>query len=392
MSDDHLDGWTMFSVDDHVIEPPETWTSRVPARYRDRCPRVVEGPSGGWAWNFDGQVLPYFALQSTIGKPPEEWYSTQDDFYDMHPGCYDPVARLEHFDASGVVASLGFPTMTGFGGTYLNNNPDRELSLACIQAFNDFMLDEWCGAAPGRYVGLVLMPYWDIDLAITEMGRVADKGARAIAFSERPHIQGFPSLFDEDGYWDRFFAAAQEHELVLCLHIGSSSRTDCPDDSDYLTRFNATWMNAPHSVLEYIMSGTFDRFPNLRVQYSEASIGWIPYVLQVMDRYYTKHGVWAARQPVMQPRIGEVPSAYFGRNIFGAFIEDPLGAAMIGAEISPNSVMAEVDYPHSDTIFPEVRATIDKQLAHLSASDQYLVRRGNAERVFRFTPSGIGAR
>lgn len=385
--------WTMISVDDHIIEPPDTWTSRVPSKYRDRCPKVVTDPrTGGWAWDFDGNVMPYFALQSTVGKPPSEWNAFENEFFDMHAGCYDPIARLDDFDAAGVVGSLGFPTMTGFGGTYLNNNPDRDLSLACIRAFNDFVLDHWCAAAPGRYLGLVLMPYWDVNLAIKEMDRAKEKGAHAIAFSERPHYLGYPSVYDADGYWERFFAAAAERDLVLCLHIGSSSTTDAPDDSDYLTRFNATWMNAPHSLLEYIFSGTFDRHPDLRVQYSEASIGWMPYNFQIMDRYFTKHRLWAERQPVMQPRVKELPSSYFGTNVFGAFIDDELGAGMIGDVISPRSVMAEVDYPHSDTIWPHVQKSIDSQLNHLSPEDQYLVRRGNAERVFRFRPSGIGQR
>jgi hypothetical protein len=94
----------------------------------------------------------------------------------------------------------------------------------------------------------------------------------------------------------------------------------------------------------------------------------------------------------MQPQVSSVPSTYFGTNVFGAFIEDELGAAMIGREVPVEAVMAEVDYPHSDTIYPDVQKAIGSQIDHLSPDAQYKVRRGNAERVFRFTPSGLGQR
>lgn len=378
--------WTVVSVDDHVIEPPDTWTSRVPARYRDRCPRVVErGQGEGFAWAFDGDARMFSGLQCMVDHPPEEWHRPIDAFENLHDGCSEPVARLRDMDAAGVVASLCFPTMPGFGGTYLNNNPDRDLSYACIQAYNDFILDEWCGAAPGRFIPAVLVPYWDTTLAVAELDRTLPRGARAVIFSERPHHQGFPSLFDADRYWDPFFAAVEERDLVLCCHIGSSSRVDMPADADYLTHNCEIWLNAPYSMVEYVFSGTFDRFPGLKVAYSEASIGWMPYMLQTMDHYYVKQGPWT------KTSLQRMPSAYFGVNIFGCFIDDELGSGFI-ERLGVDAVMVEVDYPHADTIWPDVRKTIDRQLAHLSAADQHKVRRANAERIFRFTPTALGQR
>ena len=375
--------WGVISVDDHLIEPPQTWTSRVPERFRDRCPRLVE-TEGGIAWQFDGTMLPFVGLQCMVDHENSDWHAQIAHFEDLYTGCSDPVARLSDLDEAGILASLCFPTMPGFGASYLNNNPDRDLSMACIQAYNDFVIDEWCGAAPGRYIPLVLMPYWDHDLAAAEMRRTADKGARAIAFNERPHVQGWPSLFDADHYWDPFFAAAQDTDLVLCCHIGSSSQTDVPVDAHMLSRFSGTWVNAIHSFHEFTFSETFERFPQIRVAYSEASIGWMPFVLQLMDSYWVRHGGWTQSR-------SQRPTEYFGRNIFGCFIDDPVGASMI-EDLGVDAVMVEVDYPHTDTIWPNVRKVVDSELQHLSSEDQYKVRRGNAERVFRFTPSAIGER
>lgn len=376
--------WTVFSVDDHVIEPPDTWTSRVPAKYKDRCPKVVErAPGEGFVWDFDGDQRLFSGLQCMVDHPPEEWHRPIDSFSDLYGGCSDPHLRIKDMDDAGVVASVCFPTMPGFGGTWLNRNPDRDLSYACVKAYNDFILDEWCAAAPGRFVPGVLLPYWDPSLAVKELHRCVELGARAVVFSERPHQQGFPSLFDADRYWDPVLAAVEETQVALCCHIGSSSKIDMPDDADYLTHNSEIWLNAPYSMAEYVFSGTFDRFPGLAVVYSEASIGWMPYMLQTMDHFFDAQQAWTRSE------LKDRPSEYFGRNMFGCFINDELGAGFI-ERLGVDAIMAEVDYPHADTIWPNVQSVIDKHLSGLSAEDQYKVRRSNAERVFRFTPSGLG--
>ncbi len=379
--------WSVISVDDHVIEPPDTWTSRVPAKFRDRCPKVVERPGDGFAWDFDGEVRMFSGLMCSVGAPPSEWRRQIPTFNDLYQGCYDPKKRLQDMDATGVLASLCFPSMPGFGGTYLNRHPDKELALACIQAWNDFVVDEWCATAPGRFIPGILVPFWDPRLAVAELERMVPRGARSVIFSERPHKQGWPSLFDKNRYWDPFFAAASEMNVVLSCHIGSSSMVDMPDDANYLTHNSEIWLNAPYSMAEYTLSGTFDRFPNLKVAYSEASIGWMPYMLQTMDRYYRDQGAdgWTK---IFYERM---PSEYFGRNIFGCIISDPFGTRFI-EELGVDAIMMEVDYPHADSIWPNVREKIDKQLVGLSPEDQYKLRRGNAQRIYGFAPSGIGQR
>ena len=215
--------WTIISIDDHLIEPENTWTSRVSARFKDRAPQIVKNTDGpGWNWQYDGNLYPFNGLQCVVGQDPADWNPVAQDFEEFYPGCYDSKKRLADLDSAGIVASLCFPTMPGFGATWLNVSPDRELAYESIKAFNDFVLDEWCAAAPGRYIPLVIMPHWDTALAAKEMKRTADKGAKAIAFSERPHQQGFPSLFDKNRYWDPFFHAAVDTGLTVCCHIGSS--------------------------------------------------------------------------------------------------------------------------------------------------------------------------
>src|SRR4029077_11390787 len=99
---------------------------------------------------------------------------------------------------------------------------DRELAALCVSAYNDFMLDEWCGVSDGRLIPLGIVPIWDAEAAADEVRRTAARGMRAVCFSEAPAHLGLPSI--HGGYWDPLFAACVETQTVLAIHIGSSSR------------------------------------------------------------------------------------------------------------------------------------------------------------------------
>jgi len=181
-----MDDLTLISVDDHLHEPPETFTSRLPQRLRDRAPRLEVRETGD-VWLFDGDEHPVHSLTASAGRPIEEWGSPVH-YAEMRPGFADPVARLDDMDTDGVVAALCFPSFAGFSGTPFITvaGRDPELALLSLQAYNDFVCQEWAGAAPGRYIPLVLLPLWDQRAAAAEVERTAAMGAKAIAFSENP--------------------------------------------------------------------------------------------------------------------------------------------------------------------------------------------------------------
>jgi predicted TIM-barrel fold metal-dependent hydrolase len=367
----------IVSVDDHVIEPPHTWESRLPAKLRDRGPRAFDSPEGVH-WEFDGERTDTGIAAACVGVPLER---RGDPFHweSIRPGCYDPVERVKDMDEDGVIASLCFPSFPGFGGTKFNCLGDRELGFACIQAYNDFQTDEWAGSAPGRLFGMVLLPYWDPQLAVAELQRTAGKGARAVAFSENPYRQGFPSIHDKDHYWDPVFAAAQEAEMPLCMHFGSSSfiiETTSPD-APRLVHTVSSPMNSMSAFIDWILSGIFERFPSLQAVFAESYLGWIPFVLEHCDTHWSRHFAWTHDRSVL-PRL---PSEYFHRNISVCLVYDVSGARQID-EIGADRVLAEADYPHSDSLWPNTRKVLEEYLGHLSEDDRMKVLRTNAEQLF----------
>jgi predicted TIM-barrel fold metal-dependent hydrolase len=376
----------LISVDDHVGEPKDLWTSRLPAKFIEAGPQLVQLGRGVDAWTFEEHVEPIVGLSGVAGREKEAM-GREGTYADMRAGCFDPVARLEDLDADGVLASLCFPNFAGFSGSKFQMAKDKELALACIKAYNDFMLDEWCAAAPGRYIPITIVPLFDPAAAVKEIERCAAKGARALAFSENPYHQGFPSIHDTSGYWEPVWSAVQDAQLVLCMHIGSSSFLPAykVPDSPWTAKFATVFINGQFAMIDWLLSGLFDKYPGLKVSFSEAGIGWMPYVLEHVDRTWLKHAEWS-KSPVK-----DLPSSYFADHVFGCFIDDPVGARM-ATELGIDNILVETDYPHADTIWPNSQKVLMGQLTHLSDEDREKVLRTNAERLFRFKPSGIGQR
>jgi predicted TIM-barrel fold metal-dependent hydrolase len=392
----------LISVDDHVLEPGHVWQDRVPARFKDAAPRLVRDKDGE-AWVYDGKRMVTPGLGAVAGKTREEFSFEPITYDEMRPGCYDSVARLEDMDRAGVLASMCFPSFPRFCGQVFNEAEDRELALLCVQAYNDWMIEEWCGNAPGRYIPLTLIPLWDPTLAAAEVRRNAERGSTAVAFSENPAMLRLPTIQDPGGHWDPFMAACEETDTVLCMHIGSSSkRLTMSDESPMLVTMS--WgppLLIAGAMIEWIFSPVVRKFPGIKVALAEGGIGWMPFFLEKAAQVVEKHQFWIANGDVRHDSLsgrvevderaaidleGFSVMEKFRQHIYGCFIDDVHGVRNLDA-IGYDNVMIETDYPHSDSTWPDCLEHAKKQLAGVSAENRHKIMRGNAERLFRFTPA-----
>ena len=168
----------LFSVDDHIVEPADVWTKRLPKKFQEKGPHVIEA-EGRQFWVFEDQRSATMGLNAVAGKDPKDWGTDPVRFADLIPGCYDAAARADDFRADGIVGSVLFPSLPGFGGRVFFEMKDKELADLCVRAYNDFVMDEWCAAAPDIFVPTIITQLWDPELAAAEMRRCADRGARA---------------------------------------------------------------------------------------------------------------------------------------------------------------------------------------------------------------------
>jgi hypothetical protein len=274
----------VISVDDHVVEPPHVWTTWLPARLREQGPHVVQDtcrtvvpPGGGAAryekggdgpvvdwWVYEDLLRPIPQVMACAGFPPEEMTIAPIPFAAMRPGCWDPAARLADMDLNRTERSLCFPSFPRFAGQIFLEARDQELAHACVVAFNDWMVEEWCGSSGGRLIPLCLVPLWDPAAAAREVRRNAARGCRAIAFTELPANLGLPSIHDHDRFWDPLLEACAETGTVICMHIGSGSRMPVTsEDAPQGVGTALTSLNAYMSMADWLLSGVMARFPRL---------------------------------------------------------------------------------------------------------------------------------
>jgi predicted TIM-barrel fold metal-dependent hydrolase len=281
-------------------------------------------------------------------------------------------------DLAGIEASVCFPNFfSRFCGQTFTEVADRELGLACLRAYNDWAVEEWAGEGRGRLYPACIVPLWDPYLAGEEVRRCAARGIRAVSFTELPARLGLPGI-QEGQYWDPFFAACDETSTVVCLHVGSSSALIPPEPGGPLACMSTlVILTSQQSMVDYLWSGVFERFSNLKIVYSEGEIGWIPCILERSDRDWHRN-VWGYdRAKVPRP-----PSEYYRDHIFGCFIDDQHGIDSIEA-VGEDNVMFESDYPHVDTNWPDTQAVAARHLARCTPEIAEKIMRTNAIRVFR---------
>jgi len=386
----------IISVDDHVIEPATVWSDRLPAKYLDVGPRIVRAPVkemefiGGkftaipgepgdpgeavdW-WFYEDLRRPLLRLDTAVGYAREDITLKGITYADMRPGSFRLAERLEDMDINHVEASLCFPTMPRFCGQTFSEASDKELALLCVKAYNDWTVDEWCAPSGGRLIPLIIVPLWDPVAAAAEVRRNAERGVHAVCFSEIPPNLGLPSIHDADGYWLPFFEACNEAKVTINMHIGSGSKMPSTSpDAPAAVGSTLTFANCCFSMVDWLMSGLFNKYPDLKIAYSEGQIGWIPYILERADNVWMENRGWGGiADKVLQP-----PSELFREHVYGCFFDDPHGVRSI-EEIGVDNVTYETDYPHSDSTWPHSLKIAEEQMIGLSDEVAYKVLRGNA--------------
>ena len=388
----------IVSVDDHVVEPAHVWQTWLPEKHRALGPRIERRHTSGQRHVGGGAFAPVWSDEGTpvdcwiyedrlvhvhrrmfaaVGYPRDEMEPLPMTYEDMRLGCYEPKARLDDMDVNWVEASLCFPTFPRFcGQTFLEAN-DRELALASVRAYNDWMVEEWCGGSGGRLIPLIIVPLWDADLAAAEIRRNAERGVRAVTFCEIPPNLGLPSI--HSGEWDPFFQACDDTGTVVNMHVGSSSKMPATGpDAPPAVALTLTFGNAMASLTDWLFSGKLAQFPNLRLAYSEGQIGWLPYVLERADDVWEQHRAWAG----VRETVPEPPSTYYYRSVYGCFFRDEHGIASL-AEVGEDNITFETDYPHTDSTWPDSKKIASELLAGVDDAAVRKIVRGNAIRMLQ---------
>jgi predicted TIM-barrel fold metal-dependent hydrolase len=371
----------MVSVDDHLVEPPGLFEQTIPARFKDRAPRVVRQADGSDVWQFEGSIIPNIGLNAVAGRPKEEYGVEPTAFDEMRPGCYDVDERVKDMDAGGVLGSMCFPSFPGFAARLFAASPDKDLALAVLRAYNDWHVDGWCGPHPGRFIPMGLPVVWDPELAAAEVRRLSERGVHSLTFTENPAALGYPSFHSD--HWDPLWRALCDTDTVLSIHLGSSGKLvvtapDAPVD----VMITLQPMNICQAAADLIWSRVIKQFPAIRIALSEGGTGWIPYFLDRLDRTYDMHHLWTGQE------FGDrKPSDVFREHFLTCFIADPVGVKL-RHDIGIDNIAWECDYPHSDSSWPLAPEELAKVAGdnHVSRPELDKICHENAMRWYSYDP------
>ena len=382
-----IEDLAIIDVDAHISEPHDLWTSRAPAAYRDRVPRVGE-LNGTRCWIVDGDVeLAMVTPASVVNRSGEksrgiEFFEWQME--DVHVASYDMQARLEVLDRFGIYAQLIYPNVAGFGNERFLKIDDSDLRQACATIYNDAMAEIQADTG-GRILPMALMPWWNIEHCVAEVERAAEMGLRGVVMCSDPDSIGLPDLAEEA--WLPFWEACADKQMPVNFHIGAGE-----------TSFNmfgrAAWpsmgirrklalgsaslfMENARVISNMLYSGVLDRFPTLKIVSVESGIGWIPFMLESIDYEWNETGSQEEYNLPMPP------SEYFRRQVYGCFWFEKTAPMKLVDVIGEDNLLFETDFPHPTCLYPNVKEHLAEVTADWSDTTRRKILQDNAAALYR---------
>ena len=372
--------YALFDADSHVSEPLNLWQERLPAKYRDKAPRMLkehEGKPGAWWLIEEGREPHNVILGFGANKTLEELQQFLKGFSyaGAHRGGWDPAQRVKDMDQDGVTGDVLYTTL-GFRMFWIR---DAGFQRACFQVYNDW-LAEFCSYSPKRLKGLGLISLYDPKQGAEDLEECAKKGlAGGLIWASPPDELPFYSEV-----YNSFWKAAQELRMPLSLHeFAGFERIYWESTAEKRTVANAV---ASHEVettfATFILSGILERFPRLKIISAELNCGWLAYFLHRMDRAFDSRGVRLQGSP-FPTKLTMKPSEYFRRQLYATFIDDPYGLAHRD-EIGVDNLLWSSDFPHSATFWPHSREKIAEDFQGIGAEDKRKILSENVAKLYGF--------
>jgi len=380
-------GQKVVSGDTHLELDSKWWIERVPAEHRARAPRVIRLPDGGDAWVVEGAALRETPQDLYGGKGRTTW-TPFGQSYETTAGTGPATQRLGEQDKDGVDAEVLFPGVSGPG--LWRNIRDDDAYLAVVRAYNSFLAEEYCATAPDRLFGVGVIPQSGIDDALAELAYCKEAGLRAVLLSRFPNGSGVPKPSD-----DAFWRSSLELGMALTAHVeistaGVTSLLEYPDAKPgVLSRIRGTAQFAEQTTkmarpggvnaLQLVLSGVFDRFPELEFLFAETQIGWIPLFLEVAEQRFSRHRGWAEEFLGWRPLRAGTPSEYIRRHFLWGFQQDRIGVLQRDA-IGVTQLVWGSDFPHQESDWPFSMEVLAVNFEGVPDAERQLMVEGNITR------------
>lgn len=377
----------IISSDSHNMEPPHMWQKFLDKKYHDRAPKLVKDRKGGDAWEFQKGVPPMpIGLVTNLGEwgrryEENDWEGSTYD--SIRQGAFDGKKRLEEQDIDGVSAEVIFPSQRTMG--VFMAQEDDNFHLAGIQAYNNWLYEEFTAPDRKRLIGLAQMPAVGTPQAVAALKEAKKGGFKGVIISGWPSGNDMVSPAD-----DAFWKAAEEAEMPVHIHVGLSQAgrrkkgagsagvisLQVDDGLGALVKMGGDVGSASAWISRMIFSEIFDRFPGLILVAAETGAGFIPHMLEHMDDHWWRNRVWT------KSRLKMTPSEYWRRNWRIGFIREPF-AVMVRHCIGVENMMWANDYPHHRHDWPYSRRVIEESFLNVPTVEREMMAYKNAAKLYK---------
>jgi predicted TIM-barrel fold metal-dependent hydrolase len=384
-------GLKVIDTDAHWAEPPDLWTSRAPAKFRDRVPQMrrVDGTS---VWIADGDIDLGYAVLGVVKKGGEKFYGglTLSYFEDLDPACSQAKPRVKVLDDLGLWAQVLYPNAAGFSATkFMQRLRDAELGLQCIKIYNDAAAQLQRDSG-NRLFPQALGPLWDMAETVREARRCTeDLGLTGVCLTDNVRSQGCPEFVEP--WWQPFWEWADATRTPINFHSGGTlidvkagiwntyafAGDGFGGGESMALQAAMSEMSNASVIGNFLYSGLFDRYPHLQFVSVESGIGWLPFYLENLEYQYAEMVLPENR------RITKPIRQAFREHYHVCFWFESAAPRLLIEEIGANNIMFETDYPHPTCLYPEPREHVNRVMAGLDDHTCRRILQDNASELYR---------
>jgi predicted TIM-barrel fold metal-dependent hydrolase len=369
-----LGTYKIISAVDRVVEHPEVWAQRLSkSQWGERIPHIERRADGTDAWVLDGRIIPLVDIAQVGALPERAKMAARWD--DIDPSASIPVERIKALDRDGVDYSVLYPSVSGFSGENFGAISDPDLELACVRAYNDWLIEEWTTTS-NRFIPQCIVPLSPVEATVREIKRAVASGHRGVIFPAVPmHLRNLPHINGPE--YDPIWATCQELDVPLCFHAGSAPKLQFPAPPNLSPELSAALQavirpaSAVFDLTNILFSRILLRFPKLNVIFAESTIGWGTFLLEYADHQYEQdHCDYDLK-----------PSDMFRRQCYLTTWYDPV--KMDARHIGTDRILWSTNFPAANSTWPNRHGYVEKCFAGVSNEERHQILWENAARLYR---------
>ena len=367
-----------ISADDHVQEHPEVWTSRMSKqKWGGLIPHVEKQADGSESWVIDGRrvSLPGIALAGALmadrAQEPKRWS-------DVPRMAFSAPERLKAMDLDGIDYSVLYPIVGGLAAETFGKLDDADLELACVQAYNDWLIDEWASVSP-RFVPQCIVPIWPMERTVAEIRRAVAKGHKGVIYPASPmELRAVPHI--NEPVYDPLWAVCEELGVPICFHSGASPKIQMRPGDGFSPAVAAAFSGVVRSVssiavvANFLISRVLHRFPKLKVVFAESSLGWGAYEIEYADYQSDADGLPSEGYPLK-------PSELFQRQCYFTCWYDRM-SVRVRRYLGTSNILWSSNFPLLTSTWPNSRQHADLSFVDIPVHEKRLMQWENAAKLY----------